>query len=281
MVYPTIGVIMSVYKNDTLSAFQRAIHSLVSQDYPFDKIRVYLGIDGPVPADIDNYITNNRRLFYKIVRSSVNVGLGRTLNRLIESLSDEMFVFRMDADDVSLNARFRKQVEYMLAHPHIDILGTALTEVDETGVEQGVRYYPSDETTIKVYVAKACPLAHPTVCFRKSVFEKVSGYPEYMRYSQDIALWFVALARGARIANLSDPLYQLTVSKDFFRRRGATKALVECGIYIRGIWNLHGLTFRYVYPIARLVVRFMPLRAVQLIYSSRARSLFLNATPSR
>lgn len=102
---------ITVYKNDKLEFFAQAIESIVNQDYGFANINIYLGIDGNLPDDIKTYIEENKQYFYKIVQNEQNRGLAYTLNRLIEVLEDEEFVFRMDSDDICNFNRVSKQLK--------------------------------------------------------------------------------------------------------------------------------------------------------------------------
>ena len=81
-----VAFIMTVYRNDKLEYFKEAVESIEKQDYGFENINIYLGIDGKIPNDIEMYINENSNAFYKIIRNSKNMGLAYTLNRLIENL---------------------------------------------------------------------------------------------------------------------------------------------------------------------------------------------------
>jgi glycosyltransferase involved in cell wall biosynthesis len=135
---------MSVYKNDKPDLLKKAFSSIAEQNYPADKIRIYLGIDGEISQELEVIITSCN-LVYKIQRNEKNIGLSATLNKLVNMLENEEFVFRMDADDVSLPGRFEAQVKYMLENPNVDILGTSLTEVNEKGEEVCTRTYPTQK----------------------------------------------------------------------------------------------------------------------------------------
>lgn len=271
---PTVAVIMSVYKNDSPCLLKRALDSIAGQTYPSEKIRVYLGVDGEIPQESEDVIADCG-IIRKILRNEKNIGLGPTLNKLTNTLEDETFVFRMDADDVSLPNRFEAQVDYMFEHPEADILGTAIIEVNERGEELGTRTYPREN--IKKYIAKGAPAAHPTVCFRRRIFEKIN-YSSTIRLNEDICLWFDALKNGFRMDNLPDALYKFSVDGAFFKRRNYKKSFGEFGIYMKGIWALHKVTWRYVFPIARLFSRLLPERMIRAAYRSKFRERLLNVS---
>jgi hypothetical protein len=270
--HPAVAVIMSVYKNDKLYLLKKALISIAEQTYPSKNVRIYLGIDGEVTQEMESVIADCNTI-YKCLRNEKNIGLGPTLNKLVNMLEDEAFVFRMDADDVSLPNRFEAQINYMLANPKVDILGTAIIEVIESGEELGIRTYPREN--VKEYIAKGVPVAHPTVCFRRNVFEKIN-YSPTIRLNEDIFLWFQALKNGFCIDNLPDVMYRFLVDGAFFKRRNYKKSIGEFCIYMKGIWALHKITWRYVFPIARLISRLLPEWMIKVVYRSEFRKRLLN-----
>jgi len=267
------AVIMSVYKNDKPDLLKRALTSVIKQTYPSEKVRIYLGIDGEIPQESESVIAGCDAV-YKCLRNEKNIGLGPTLNKLVNMLEDEAFVFRMDADDVSLPNRFEAQINYMLENTGVDILGTAIIEVSESGEELGRRTYPREN--IKRYIARGAPVAHPTVCFRRKVFEKIN-YSSTIRLNEDILLWFQALQNGFCIDNLPDAIYGFSVDGAFFKRRNYKKSFGEFCIYMRGVWSLHKITWLYIFPLARLISRLLPEGMIKAAYRSRFRKRLLNA----
>ncbi|EGR1670319.1 glycosyltransferase, partial [Vibrio parahaemolyticus] len=82
-----VAVIMSVYKNDKLNWFKEAIESLKSQDIGWENINLYLGIDGELPMEVEEYISELSP--YKVIKNEKNMGLAATLNKLISELDSE------------------------------------------------------------------------------------------------------------------------------------------------------------------------------------------------
>ncbi len=65
VIFNKLAFIMSVYKNDKLKYFKEAVESIINQDYGFENINIYLGIDGEIGNDIEDYIKSNSHYFYK------------------------------------------------------------------------------------------------------------------------------------------------------------------------------------------------------------------------
>jgi len=267
-----VAVLLCVYSGDRLDWFASAVRSILTQDYAEGIIRLYLGVDGSIPNDIRLWIEENESVFFRIVYNEENVGLGKTLNRLISYLEDEEFIFRMDADDISLPFRFKFQVEYLLANPEIDLLGSAIWEYDEFATVAWKRTYPCNHQAISSYLSKANPFAHSTVCFRRRFFSNTPRYPEASRYNQDLGLWYSALQHGVKMANLHIPLLCLRTNQAFYGRRGYVRAVSELRYYLLGIHSLYGLSWRMSFPFLRFLFRLMPLWLTRIIYKSSLRS---------
>lgn len=266
-----IAVLLPVYRGDTAEHFEQALMSILSQSDCPDEIRVYLGIDGPLDSSLERIIEAHQGNLYRIVRSRENVGPTEILNRLIQKLGGERLIFRMDADDISLPGRLRKQIEFMDQNPEIHILGTAIEVFDTDSGESTLRTYPTDPEVMCKYICFASPLAHPTVCMRPEVLKIVDGYPNIR--GQDLALWIEALSHGFKISNLDEPLLRLRVSPSFFkRRRSAVRALPEFRLFVKGVWKLHGISWRYIFPFARFIFRLTPIAFAGYIYKSKLRN---------
>lgn len=265
-----VAVVMSVFGRDAPAPFERALESIWQQDYRGGPVRLYLCVDGPLQAGTEAVLATHAGRIHEVLRNTVNQGLARSLNRLLDALGDEAFVFRMDSDDFSHAHRISAQVAALQARPGIDILGGAIREVDADGRVLGTVRYPADPASIRRYIPRRNPLAHPTVCFRRSAIERFVHYPD-VAVNQDWALWYECLALGMNLASLDEVLVDMTVSKDFFRRRGAGRAIDEFLISCRGIRRIHGFSWRYVHPAMRLAFRLLPQPLIRRAYRSRLR----------
>lgn len=264
-----VAVIIPVYHGDEAALFDRALRSVEEQDYP-GEVRIYIGVDGPISDSLEAVISQHRDSLLRIIRNDENMGLARTLNRLLDALESEAFVFRMDSDDHAYPYRISRQIRAMHDKPHIDILGGAINEVNRSGVVLKTIRHPKDNARISKYIARRNPLAHPTVCFRRRAIKRFRYYPE-TSISQDWALWFKCLHQGLTLSNIDDVLVDMTVSEKFFGRRGATRAAEEFMISMRGINRLHGVTWRMIYPVLRYLFRRFPTGLIKLVYKSGLR----------
>lgn len=272
-----IATLMCVYAGDSPELLLEALDSTLNQTLaPRVESRIYLGVDGPIPPQIERVINEYADRIFLVYRSVANRGLAATLNELLDRLVDEEFIFRMDADDVSLATRYQTQLDYLTAHPEIDILGTAITEVDITSGEEREVRFCVDAADAAANIHKRVPVAHPTVCFRRRVFREVRGYP-VVGTNEDIALWFECLRLGFLFDNIPVSLLRFRISPAFWRRRSLAKARSELLCYFRGIHSLHGVfTTRYAYPLLRFLVRVAPTFVSKWAYRSSFRGVHLS-----
>lgn len=128
-----------------------------------------------------------------------NKGLVASLN-LALSLARGEFFARMDADDVCMNNRFQVQLEYLLAHPDVGVVGGNIAAIDEAGnFLQSVVYPQGDDA--REALLRGSPVAHPAVLARTAVLRLVGGYRAYYRHCEDYDLW-LRVSECARLDNV-------------------------------------------------------------------------------
>jgi hypothetical protein len=262
-----VAFIITVYKNDKLIFFKEAIESIVNQDYGFENIHIYLGIDGALYTELDEYIDTHKELFCKVVRNDKNRGLAYTLNRLIDVLEDEEYIFRMDSDDICMPNRVSKQMEYFQKDKELMLLGTDLVEIDEEGKELRYKSMPiKKEEIIKFSIARN-PFNHPTVAMRKEFFSQVGTYNEDLLKSQDYELWARALKQNIQYTNINRPLLKFRVASDYMTKRNSFVNYIN---EIKISFSLMGHFKRYdqVFKVlAKFFIRIMPVFVGKLVYS--------------
>ena len=266
-----VATLISVYKNDDPKLFARALDSIVDQELPAGIVsHIYLAVDGLLTTELQSVVDMYSSRLHKVCVSERNQGLARALNSLIAELEDEMYVFRMDSDDFSLPNRFALQIDYMNKNPEVGILGTGICEIDtQTGVRRRVSYL-RDSENLRNYLCFGTPVAHPTVCFRRSVVDFFRSYPT-TGTNEDIALWFKCAKAGVVFRNLDIPLLEFTINKGFWKRRSYKKAFSEFMCYVSGIWSIHRITWRYIFPLSRLALRLAPGSISKFFYASSIR----------
>lgn len=130
-------------------------------------------------------------------------GLAVRLNHCV-TLARGRYVARMDADDIAYPERFERQVQYLKAHPNIDLLGHGA--VLFTGEGQVLGVYPTACTHEEICRRPwwGFPLAHPTWMGKQSWFAQ-NRYDDRLIKGQDQEL-LLRSYRKSRFAALPDLL---------------------------------------------------------------------------
>lgn len=234
-----LAVIMSLYKNDRLQYVKLAVESILGQTYKdFD---YYIQFDGTIDANVEAYLRGLKDKRIKISARSENKGLAYSLNELLHIVMprEYEYIARMDADDISIPNRFEKQMEYLKMHPEVDMVGGSINEIDENGENRGkITKYPCEPGECFAFFAKRNPVAHPTVMFRRSFFEKAGWeYPADFVRNEDTRLWHEGYKNGCVIANLPDVLLHFRMTDTMFTQRRNGKAFAKSQLELRKMIN--------------------------------------------
>jgi hypothetical protein len=176
----------------------------------------------------------------------------------------------MDADDISTPDRFEKQISFLEAHQNIDMIGGAINEIDEEGNDRGkVTKYPCNPDDCRKFFAKRNPVAHPTVMFRRSFFDKAGWrYPtDYVR-NEDTRLWHEGYKHGCVIANIPDVVLNFRMTDSMFKNRRNGKAFAKSQLQLRKqIKKELGYGFMaYVYAYATYLLMISPVWVKKIAY---------------
>lgn len=268
----TIAVLMSVYKKEKADRLDRCMQS-IWDDQTRKPDQVILVEDGPLPQELHEVIDAWKQKLQGVMDvlvNEVNLGLTKSLNKGLSIVKTDL-IARMDTDDQSTPMRFEVQEKFMIEHPEIDVLGGAYNIMDENGVVQYAKYFKHTHDEMMQQICWRCPLSHPTVMMRTSMFkEKGLKYDERFRNSQDIALWVDAVQAGCKFANSDDIVLNFTEDNDVYKRRGKVRAMNEYKSFARAAKHLYGkYSWRRILPIMRYCFRRMPVKSIGFIYHSK------------
>lgn len=129
-----------------------------------------------------------------------NLGLIKTLNFGISKANGE-YIARIDADDTCAPDRLAQQVELLQKRNEIDLVGTHFNLIDSEGKHIGISHFPTEAIDIHYLLNFYCPIAHPSVMFRKEVFIRNGQYDENDVHIEDFALW-KRISTGENVYNL-------------------------------------------------------------------------------
>jgi hypothetical protein len=253
---------MSVYRGDNPRFLELSIDSMLNQSCEFE-VLLYIAVDGEVDKSLSsvlNKYASKKSIF--IFWFDKNEGLAKRLNFLIDSVVDDpeiKYILRMDADDICFSTRLSKQIDYLEKNKKIDVLGTSVVEIDEHEIEISKKLMDVRDFDLKKNIIKRCPFNHPTVAFRRNIFDDGNRYDDHLSNTQDYYLWIVLSKKGYVFSNLREPLLYFRISKTFYKRRGYKKAINDFSAKLFAIkqlkrWSLMNI----VYAISILILRLSP-----------------------
>ncbi|MDP2007011.1 MAG: glycosyltransferase, partial [Rubrivivax sp.] len=191
---------MAVHSSANPLHFCESLGSMRQQTYR--AMRIFLYCDGPLSPPLDAAI--ERHLVCApgqdvVLRNEKPKGLATGLNCLIDrALQDTSirYLARMDSDDLSTPNRIASQVAFMESRPEVTVAGTWVIEFTTPGQSDFHKQLPSAPTEVAQFMLYRSPLAHPTVMFRRGVFERGHRYDPRRLIMQDYELWSRLLLAG-------------------------------------------------------------------------------------
>lgn len=260
---------MPFYKGDKPQHLSDALASLFTQKWRADE--VVLIQDGPVTAEhlqvVEDWKVKMPEINHVVLEH--NQGLSAALNAGIKAAKHD-WLARMDADDFCEPDRFEAQLALIRTNPDLAILGSWITEFDDTMKQEiAVRKLPETHAEILRYARWRCPFNHMTVMYRKSILQKLGAYKNYGAVGDDYELWARFLVNGFKSANIQRSLVKARTGTDFYntRRRGwkyfknevrEVNDLYKMKLINAPLWLFH--------VSIKAAVRFSPPFLVKLIY---------------
>ena len=262
-------VAMAVYQADNAKWLREAIDSITKQTYT--NFLFVIVIDGPVSQAISGVLNDAVKRDDRIilVQNSHNIGLASCMNAVIDFSMQfkPTFFVRMDADDISEEHRLLRQITYLKRHSNISVLGSALTEINESGFKVGARVMPASHKQIVRILPRRCSLNHPTVVIRYNVFNDGHRYNGDLLNTQDYFFWITLASKGYIFRNLKDRLLKFRRVNNFYKRRGLSKSLNEFKARVYAITKLKQFSpYNFFYACGVLSLRLMPGKIVKLAY---------------
>ncbi len=206
---PKISVVLPVFNAEKYIG--AAIQSVLDQSFAdFELIIVDDASTDSTPLIINTYAKSDSRI--KVITNKKNLYIAQALNKGI-SHAKSAVIARMDADDICLPQRFKRQYWLLTQNPNVAVVGCNIIIIDEDGNEIGKRKYYSDSDMLKKRIFRYSPFAHPTTMFRKAVFDESGGYDPKWSPSEDIDLW-IKIGKKYEFANIQDFEFKYRVFSD-------------------------------------------------------------------
>lgn len=225
-------VLMALYRGDKPFLFEKAVHSVFANTLVPSQFIIV--IDGPIPEELESLIFELSRGYplIEFIRLPSNVGLANALNVGLQAVKYD-WVVRADSDDINLPQRFESLAIKLQGQPQLQLLGSAILEVDEGGKPLTVREVPCAEQEIRQFAKTRNPFNHMSVAYRLDAAIACGGYPTIF-LKEDYGLWCLFLAKKLPVANVKEILVHATAGIGMFRRRGGWA-------YAKSEWQMQDL----------------------------------------
>jgi glycosyltransferase involved in cell wall biosynthesis len=212
---PVITCLMSVYNGETY--LREAMDSILDQTFTnFEFLIINDGsTDDTVPI-IESYDDPRIRL----IHNDKNIGLTKSLNKGID-LSKGKYIARMDADDVSMENRFEKQVTVIERNKSAALVATKPFNFKEI-------YSNFDQGTGEISILRLQKLLkgnlifHGSVLVKKKTLLEVDGYDERFEKAQDYDLW-LRISKKYPLIILDSVLYLRRYHENSISSKGIMK----------------------------------------------------------
>lgn len=193
-----ISVILATYNRAEF--IKRAIESVLSQSYKdFEFIIVNDACQDDTLRVLKSY--NDSRI--KIINNEINLGFVKSLNKAINYAKGK-YIARIDDDDYWIDKdKLLKQVKFLEDNQDCVLVGCGGIKIDNRDKELKKFLFPKEDEEIRKMLLITNPFIHASVVYLKEAWEKVNGYDESLKLSQDFDLW-AKLGKIGKMHNIQD-----------------------------------------------------------------------------
>ena len=186
---PLVSVVIAVYNGAKYIA--ETLDSLIHQT--LTEWECWIVDDGSTDSTltiVDTYCVKDSR--FNLVKTNGGNGPYVCANTAMPFCSGE-FIARIDADDIALPERLKKQSDLMINNPHINLCGSYYYYLYDNGVTT-YKQFETDPLFLKWQILFRNRLVHSTMMMRKSWFIQRGMYPA-KRLAQDWYLWVEGISQ--------------------------------------------------------------------------------------
>ncbi len=258
---PIISVIMSVYNAEKY--LREAVDSILNQTYKdFEFIIINDCSKDNSWSILREYARDHKNII--LLNNLDNLGLTRNLN-LALSISKGEYIARMDADDISDENRFERQINFFKKEASYDIVGTFSEDIDGRGEILRSRTSPVTHNKIIQMLPRLSPIIHPTVMFKRSSLQRLGFYNVKYTTSQDLELWLRAAGAGLKFYNIPEYLFKYRMDEDFVERKSFKFRWNDFKIRLNGYKHINLPWYKYSFAFIPLVLGIIPKRVYYLL----------------
>ena len=197
---PLVSILMSVRNGE--QTVEKSIKSILNQSY--DYFEFLIVDDCSTDSTLEKLkILEKQDSRISIFTNSENIGLTKSLNKLIKNTNGEL-IARQDADDYSNPERIYEQVQYLLKN-NLDAVTSRALIIGSAKKIPGLSYY----IPAKLLMKFKNPFIHGSLIIKKQVLNDLGLYDENFYFAQDYKLYLDLLNNGYSIKAINKPLYNL------------------------------------------------------------------------
>lgn len=264
---PKVSIIMGIYNCE--STLKESIESIINQTYTNWELIMCDDCSKDNTFKIAKYYADKYKDKIKLIKNEKNLTLGPTLNRCIE-LVEGTYIARQDGDDLSVESRLEKQIEFLEYNDKFDLVSTAMSIFDENG-EYGIRKLKAEPEGRDLM--KGTVFAHATVVIKTEVIKSLNGYSEELKKKQveDYDLWFRFFEKGYRGYCLEDVLYNVREDRDAYKRKSIKRRLNEIRVMMEGCRRLKLPFTNYIMIAKPIIAAIIPQRILMQYHRNKFR----------
>lgn len=213
-----VSVLFPVF-NTKEEYLRKAIESILSQTFSDFE---FLILDDASTNNTEEVIKSYTDPRIKYFKNEKNLGISASRNKLID-LSEGEYLAVMDHDDISLNDRFQKQVDYLDKNPDVGVVSSYVGYIHRKG---RIDKNPIEHEDICMALfARSGSLIHPASMIRKSVLSDNNlKYENEFTPAEDYALW-CRLITHTKFHNIPEILFLYRKHKTNTTKTQATKLI--------------------------------------------------------
>lgn len=270
MISVIMGTKCSEYR---LNSLKRSVDSILNQTYKdFEFIICDNGSCDKALIWLDSKAKEDARV--RLHRPLGIDTLQKKLNECIK-ISNGNFIARMDDDDVSNLNRFELQLQFLMNNREVNFVGSNILEVSVDGISVP-RKLPKFPTINDFKFTQ--PYIHPTLIFRKEVFEDVGLYSEsnWKESCEDYDLLLRIYEFGMIGANIQETLLEYSIYNSQEKKKRYKYRINEFLVRVKHFYKLKKLHLWFLYALKPLIVGIIPLNfLVKLRKRYRSKGFFL------
>lgn len=204
---PKLSVVLSVYNGEQFLA--QTLDSILGQSFnDFELIAIDDGSSDRTFEILSAYHKTDHRLV--LVKNNGNIGIPKSRNHGCNLARGE-YIAVSDADDISVQNRFERQVQFLEQYSDIMLVGSSAELINDAGDQIGRVNLPTSPGYLGWLLILRNPFVHSSIMMRRAAGAAVGFYSENTPVALDYDL-VTRVSMVFKVANLPEALIQYRVS---------------------------------------------------------------------